>query len=1228
MAAKDTKNQFVALDGAAPPKRVANTVSRSLAVEERSFLGIVAESHKPLLDCEINAGPEINQWLESVARQAQHPSGWYRNSPRHNSSLDFTFGSGLNQFSMTRQVCSVAGMPVVVEYTNTASPSNDIILEGPTLYNAGDPATIKRTDFVFLEVWKALVAPSMSAKQNIVLADPLTVADGDTVFITIPILAGGTGVAVVLTARNAPAAPTEFLIGVSSAATAINLAACIVANVTGCTARAVGRVVVATVLQAGSAGNAASVICTGAGLSPLVLTLFAGGTDLPNKPSQTTVYRHGNTDSEVTTWLPDETVDASLGFESSQRIQLQYRIRGTGATEGVDWKASPDGFSNPNLVARAGLAAPLANYPFVPADGSTARGNSSAVSYGILDEGLWVAGNGTTVSAQALGTLDGYVYAIPLAFVFRHNKSEGFGLGFDPVGNANGAPTAGHAPYTGALGLLINAGHSDRPDGHYCDRIYAEQVLDLRRHIAQQGLDLRTELQYQIQALLDGQNHTWAIDTVDKLAVLGGTSGDVATQHLVCDNIGREGALDVDSNTQGSTPRGITIRNFDHIARRFADQPIIERVVFAFWPGDRMGVAAPTPVALIASDDAATPVTITTVAPHGLVDGQWIEITLCDDAALNGRWHCYNVGANTFQISAPGTAAATMGSIYIFGIQNNGKYVTKSGPAYRWYDGDVLTIDLDHFDASTLGAIFSGDAWVSTAGFMPSSAISTFLPPGTVITNVLTVEHDDGNYGGVINRNAALKMVAGLGTHKVEVTLDANLTQANSGAPTNNVMGAGYNPAHSLVGFAGDLSSKVGSERRLFVEVEIQYPLGQGISCTPNKLLTPDTAVYDTYSLGTSAARNLAVIENDTTTRPTDMVNLLGVGYREGFREVQLEYEADNGGGGFIEDEVVSRALTECCLPRRISAHRFSNVDDLVAGVPGILFDTALTPFGSSTRQAFLAAPLSSDQTRSLVRYYAQDPVPNWGGSGIAYQISVYYRTDAPQTCGVHSGDFLNTVAGGQVPPRLIVEPLVTSDVLQSLQVSVGSQETPFPYVNPSDKLAFFDGSALAGVQRGTTEEWFFCGTSMISIADFSASTGLLELPAFVPQLGITDLVLGSNSVRDNSAVIDREFRIMYPFAEPTTYRPTLMSQSLTGAVRHKVFVPMLVRAKYDAGSLAARNTTGEDGILFRKNEVLLVVLTRFAELDGQNDIRFVDSGNQTCAAIYRTKNLLITAGA
>ena len=92
----------------------------------------------------------------------------------------------------------------------------------------------------------------------------------------------------------------------------------------------------------------------------------------------------------------------------------------------------------------------------------------------------------------------------------------------------------------------------------------------------------------QMQALQDGTFRTWAIDTASK-QVMGAGSGDVSTQNLVCNEIGREAASGGIPPLSGDTTRGETIRNFDLIQRRFGDQPVVERVVFVINPTDTPG---------------------------------------------------------------------------------------------------------------------------------------------------------------------------------------------------------------------------------------------------------------------------------------------------------------------------------------------------------------------------------------------------------------------------------------------------------------------------------------------------------------------------------------------------------------------------------------------------------------------------------------------------------------
>ena len=106
----------------------------------------------------------------------------------------------------------------------------------------------------------------------------------------------------------------------------------------------------------------------------------------------------------------------------------------------------------------------------------------------------------------------------------------------------------------------------------------------------------------------------------------------------------------------------------------------------------------------------------------------------------------------------------------------------------------------------------------------------------------------------------------------------------------------------------------------------------------------------------------------------------------------------------------------------------------------------------------------------------------------------------------------------------------------------------------------------------------------------------------------------GTSNMTFTSPDADTEFRSHYKVADPTAYRPAIFAQPLSNIQRHKVWAPFLAVAT-------------EDTALWRKNEVLLLVISRFAELDDENTVRFVDVDNTTCVGIYRTRGLILLAG-
>jgi|GEM_PF-1874293 len=1138
----------------------SSTLSRYLLPGETAWDTLVYQSTKPILDAEGVLQQDVRELFQRHVLQHNVHSGWLRGQTRADPYDDFSFDAPwlpgpvlnpdftANTFHMRRRQALVAGHYVDVEFTNTDTPNDNLItLNAPTVYD-GTPPSFKRTDFVFLEVWLAEVRDSPNATGTMLVVSPQTVNPGD--FVTVD--------GIVLTAVIGPPGLNQFQIGGTAPATAANLAASITANVGTVRTQVVANLVTIIALVSGTAGNLIGISSSvPASITPSGLNL-TGGVDTVNKPTQDLIYRHGNVQSSTTVALPDDLADPAINAETARRVQVQYRIRVTGIPEGINYKLQPDGFSNPAIMAQGAQTAPVALYPFVPADLTTVINNSDArdevggpgIGYGIRDNGLYIAGNGTSASSVALGTVDGYCYAIPIGFVFRRNDAYngGLGGGWTPATNTNGALTHDHALFTNPnLYDPVDVAESDRPDKYFADAIVETDLLDLRRHVNLMGVDLAAELQFQMKALLDGNFRTWAIDTADK-QVMGAGTGDVSTQFLVCDQIGRTETnppgLNGTPPLSGDTTNGETIRNFDHVCRRFGDQSVVEHFVLELSPTDDIG-------------------------------------------------------------------------------SNAGKYVARAayaGAYLGWAEEDTIHIDLAALNGSTLGNFNPADAT------LPTGDIFDFMPAGTQITDILSVFHDDGNFDVVVAQEAQVSVITGLGTEHVTVQIDANTTQVNGGLP-----GA----THDMVGTQA--SGDVGSQRRIFVELEITYPPGGGSTCTPDVELTDQDT--DPFPFG-------PYVENDITLtqRPRDMENPIAPAFRSGFREINLEYIANDpsGGGGnagapigsITPELLVSRDNLTFVLPRRawgsfVTSMSLTDQNDL----GGRVIDDGNTDYGSSSRFVQLAntgiipaVPLSgAGQTLVAVAWFGQDAIPQAGPAGAGYQVGVYYRSNAPQTAGVKEGTIHTTItsfpwtgAGGPMPAEVVVEPLAISPELWTGTVGMGGVQLPYPYVAPLDQIPVNDGSSSSQPPPPGDEfpgEWYFVATANISIDDFDADTGLLSLHPMVPADGTQAYTVGGVGA-DQLPVKDIEFRSCYPIINPDTYRPSAFSQPLSGVNRHKVFLPLLARST-------------QDTMLFRKDEMLLVVITRWAELDEDNTIKFLDvtNDNRSCAGIYRTKGLLLTVG-
>lgn len=147
-----------------------------------------------------------------------------------------------------------------------------------------------------------------------------------------------------------------------------------------------------------------------------------------NKPSGSTIYTYGNVEYGGVN-LSDDLEDPSIGYETTERVQLQYRIRvfgsGVGGGAGVALSAYPDGLGDPNILGRGAATAPVAGYTF------------SNMYQELGDAGLWRAGDGN--AANNLNTVDGYVYAVPIAAIFRRNSSSFTAVSSGGNPNQNGS---------------------------------------------------------------------------------------------------------------------------------------------------------------------------------------------------------------------------------------------------------------------------------------------------------------------------------------------------------------------------------------------------------------------------------------------------------------------------------------------------------------------------------------------------------------------------------------------------------------------------------------------------------------------------------------------------------------------------------------------------------------------------------------------------------------------
>lgn len=267
------------------------------------------------------------------------------------------------------------------------------------------------------------------------------------------------------------------------------------------------------------------------------------------------IWWHGNVKidaaDDLTLNFADDIEDGAVGSETTKRVQIQYRLR---VVNGVDVQTYLYGIDDPSVFAHS-----------VPAAAAAPDGVATLFTYTNQsangDPGLWRAGDGSP--ANSLGTVDGYMYAIPLMAVFRRNDTA-----FDRNTNHNGA--------------VATPGPSDRPDGLFYDIIDAGDVHDLRLGVSGSGWNFQEVGERNFNYLLDN-----AIQTEVTQTLVGG--GVVGNTVLVANEIGITNANGGDGTTTGDTPGAEFIGQFDAVRRQFSDRAVIETLVLEYNPADGSG---------------------------------------------------------------------------------------------------------------------------------------------------------------------------------------------------------------------------------------------------------------------------------------------------------------------------------------------------------------------------------------------------------------------------------------------------------------------------------------------------------------------------------------------------------------------------------------------------------------------------------------------------------------
>jgi hypothetical protein len=444
-------------------------------------------------------------------------------------------------------------------------------------------------------------------------------------------------------------------------------------------------------------------------------------------------------------------------------------------------------------------------------------------------------------------------------------------------------------------------------------------------------------------------------------------------------------------------------------------------------------------------------------------------------------------------------------------------------PTATWVAGAKLIMDLSSFNPYPYTTL----------------DVASASPAGTVITGVRSAYFDgDGVTTGKVE--AQFQLIRDLGTDQVQLWLS-------------------------------DTGEWLGESWDLWLELEVSYPSGCGLTFTPNNDFDSDS-----FTENDSALRIAAITDFSDFVLPEFVYNN---------REIQDMYVTTSK-----TIDVYSLDDVTIILPERFSTIVSVTEDPLGSPVVKTV-DEAVANNPDRELTIISGDPLSAPNVLVRVVYTAIRPWKNITG----YYHAIYYASKAFQCLG--DVELVNA-------SNLSYRALHTSSYIYSLTAGTGTNGTPYPFEVPHIHIPVHKGThTFNGEHELDSPLDAFTD-------DFDAASGFLRVDQNIPFIPISEATLQ----RTISTHVDIEGRSFYPNVPITEYRPAAFGKNLSFPQRHKVFVPVLAELLDDYGFLP-------------KHALVMIIMTRWADFDQENNIRFVDtpSDDTTCAAVYKLKgNLLL----